>query len=297
MRTVRNLGRESLSQIFLCIVVSLTALAVTASASAQEPILDATAAGSAVLAETVVGSLALLADNVRCDPQAMVSYDGRVTVNEGWRAQLQGTYAASPLTFSYSSRAAGAFFDTSGSGSLGDMPWTLDSDRSSLNAGDATSAVLLQTALSRFSDAEQHGRHLQKRWAKAANAMLRALGTHTTTLNGIPIQMWQQDSVWPRATVPGQYALLLSQNAVTSCQILVQGTVTPNPGGADIVGSAAVSVQERTPPCPGAIFVRVVSTTTECVERKVIFVSTLEWMCSDGTIQTTTERVQTETPC
>jgi len=51
-------------------------------------------------------------------------------------------------------------------------------------------------------------------------------------------------------------------------------------------------------PCENAVFVRVVSSTTECVNHKVVYVDTLEWVCPpDNHIDTSVERTETEFPC
>ena len=56
--------------------------------------------------------------------------------------------------------------------------------------------------------------------------------------------------------------------------------------------------KKRKPPCEGAIFVRIVGTTTECVNHKVVFVDTLEWICPpDNHVETTVERTVTDSPC
>ncbi len=101
--------------------------------------------------------------------------------------------------------------------------------------------------------------------------------------------------------VPGQpspHAIYATGDSQTTCGFLVQGTTTEDPSGSDISGAVTLGVQGRQSPCPGGVYSRIVGTTTECPNHRLIWVNTHEWYCPpDYHTETSVERVATDTPC
>ena len=50
-------------------------------------------------------------------------------------------------------------------------------------------------------------------------------------------------------------------------------------------------------PCEGGVFIRIVATTSECVNHRVVLVNTVEWWCPPGRYETSIWREQTESAC
>ncbi|HTD37833.1 MAG TPA: hypothetical protein VK669_09990 [Candidatus Limnocylindrales bacterium] len=68
----------------------------------------------------------------------------------------------------------------------------------------------------------------------------------------------------------------------------------------DLFGLIDRIVRENVPqpPCKGGVHDRMVGTTTECVDHKVVYVETHQWICPpDNHTETSVFRRRTNTPC
>jgi hypothetical protein len=280
-------------------VVFALAATIASSTFGQEP--DPTDAASVALLETVVNSLGVLVDSFGCNTQAAFNYNGRITPGEGWTAHVQGLWGDTTLALNYFSRSSdGLHYDIGGGGFFGTLPWATDSAQAAFaDSPPFVRQIGLGDARILFAGNNPDW-HWWKRFQRLPDGRVIDWGAFEITRGGTPRMTYVQSS-YTAPRIPGQpspHAVYATGDWQTTCEFLVQGTTTEGPSGSDISGTVTLGVQGRQPPCPGGVFSRIVGTTTECPNHRLIWVNTLQWYCPpDNHVETSVERVETDTPC
>ena len=266
---------------------------------AQEP--DPTDAASVALIETVLNSMGVLVDTFGCNTLATINYSGRITPGEGWAARVQGLWGDTILDLNYFSRSLdGFYYDIGGGGSFGTSPWAVDSAHAAFaNSPPFVRQIGLGDARILFIGNNPDW-HWWKRFQRLPDGRVIDWGAFTITRGGIPQMTYVQGS-YAAPRLPGQpspHAIHATGDWQTTCEFLLQGTTTEDSAGSDLSGTVTLGLKGRQPPCPGGSFDRVVGTTTECPNHRLIWVNTVQWICPpDGHTETNVEREETDTPC
>ncbi len=227
-------GRVLMGLLSIAIVF---AFAAAVPAFAQEPIMDEKEAGTAMLAETVASSVMVLVDNFGCDPMASVNYSGQVR-SDGWSVAIGGNYTGRPLALNYTASFFDVFFDVSGSGSFGDMPWVVDSARAAFSNSREMVVFNAQGSIGGISFFDWVW---IKDWFVVRGALLDD-GRGVITILGRPIAKWYERSFLRRGIPPFRHRLYKPRRIPRGCNMVVEGTGTPSGDALDINGAVTVSL-------------------------------------------------------
>ena len=228
----RVTNRNKVGRLGLLAVAMTATLGVSAFAQDPGPIEES----SIAVIESVLSSAGVLVDNFGCNTQAIINYSGRITLGEGWSAQMQGLWGDTSLTLNYFSNSPdGYHFNVGGGGNFGSLPWTIDTAQAAFaNVPPQTRQIGLGDAKVLFIGNNPDW-HWWKRFVRLPDGSVIDWGAFTITRDGIPQMTYVQRSYSaPRNPgEPGPHAIYATADWQTACEFRLDGTTTESPSGAD----------------------------------------------------------------